>query len=197
MAWLILCVLGVNVASLGLSDAELRDAMAGRVPTRSESFSNARGKAAGRGWAAIVIERPVGEVWATLSRYEDHAEYIPRLKSVTVLERQPGRLRVRQEIDATVTTARFTAWFRLDEAEHQISWSLDKTATDSTVSDVEGDYRMAELTPQRTLLVYRTYVDTGMRVPLFIQSYMQKRSLPELLQAIKRRVESGGTWKKR
>jgi carbon monoxide dehydrogenase subunit G len=190
-----LCIVA-TVAVAGLSDAEMRDAVAGKVPTRTEAFTNANGKSAGRGLGAIVIERPIGEVWATVARYDDRAEYIPRIKSVTILERQPGRQRVRQEIDATVTTARYTAWYRFDEATHTVSWMLDKSAGDNTVADVEGDYRLSELGPGRTLLVYRTYVDSGLKVPQSIQSYMQRRSIPDFLRAIKKRVESGGTWKK-
>jgi hypothetical protein len=181
----------------GLSDAEIAAARAGKVPTRTDSFVNARGKSAGRGVGAIVIERPVADVFATLSRYEDRAEYIPRLKSCVVLERQGDRLRVRQEIDATVTTARYTAWYHLDEGAHAIDWKIDPSAQDNTIADVEGDYRMVALEPGRTLLVYRSYVDSGLKVPRSIQSYMARRSIPDLLGAIKKRVESGGTWKKK
>jgi uncharacterized membrane protein len=187
----------VAVTALQLSEAELAAVAKGEVPIRIETFTNARGKSAGRGWGAIVIERPISEAWATLARYDDRAEYVPRLKSVTVLEKQPGRARIRQEIDASVTTARYTAWFTFDESQRSISWTMDKSATDNTVSEVDGDYRMAELAPGRTLLVYRAYVDSGLHVPQSIQSYMQKRSIPDLLRAIKRRIESGGTWKKR
>jgi hypothetical protein len=193
---LALC-LAATVAVAGLSDAEMRDAVAGKVPTRTEAFTNANGKSVGRGLGAIVIERSIGEVWATVARYDDRAEYIPRVKSVTILERQPGRQRIRQEIDATVTTARYTAWYRLDEATHTITWALDKSASDNTVAAVDGDYRMSALSPTRTLLVYRTYVDSGLKVPQSIQSYMQRRAIPDLLRSIKKRVESGGTWKKR
>lgn len=188
--------LAATLGLLGLSDAEMRDVVAGKVPTRAEAFTNASGKSVGRGLGAIVVERPIGDVWATVARYDDRAEYIPRLKSVAILERQPGRLRVRQEIDATVTTARYTAWYRIDEPTHTVSWTLDKSASDNSVADVEGDYRLRGLGPDRTLLVYRTYVDSGLKVPQSIQSYMQRRSIPDLLRAIKKRVESAGTWKK-
>jgi carbon monoxide dehydrogenase subunit G len=143
-----------------------------------------------------VIERPLGDAWTTIARFENRAEYIPRLKSVEILERQPGRLPVRQEIDATVTTARYTAWYRFDEQTHTVSWTIDTSAHDNTVAEVEGEYRLSELTPGRTLLVYRTYVDSGLKVPQSIQSYMQRRSIPDLLRAIKKRVETGGTSKK-
>jgi hypothetical protein len=192
-----LCIAAtVALALAGLSDADLRDVAAGKVVTRSEAFTTATGKSAGRGLGAIVVERPIGDVWATLARFEDRAEYLPRIESVQILERQPDRLRVRQEIDATLTTARYTAWYRLDALAHTISWALDRAARDNTVADVEGDYRLSELAPGRTLLVYRTFVDSGLKVPQSIQSFMQRRAIPDLLRAIKKRVESGGTFKK-
>ena len=184
-------------SGVGLSEAEMAEALAGKVPTRSEAFTNARGKSAGRGIGAIVIDRPVADVWATLSHYEDRAEYVPHLKKVTVLDKQsPTRLRVCQEIDATVTTARYTAWYDLDAVAHVIHWKMDDTATTNTLVDVDGDYRMFDLGPARTLLVYRSYVDTGLKLTRFIQSYIATRSMPDLLRAIKKRVESGGKWKK-
>ncbi|HEX4462013.1 MAG TPA: SRPBCC family protein [Polyangia bacterium] len=186
----------VAIAIAGLSEADLRDVTAGKVVTHSESFTTANGKSAGRGLGATIIERPIGDVWATLAHFEDRAEYVPRIKSVQILERQPDRLRVRQEIDATITTARYTAWYRLDPVAHTISWTLDPSAHDNTVAAVEGDYRMSELQPGRTLLVYRTFVDSGLKVPQSIQSFMQRRAIPDFLRAIKRRVESGGTFKK-
>jgi hypothetical protein len=186
----------VAVAALQLSPGEMEAVGRGDVPVRVETFKNAKGKAAGRGWGAIVIERPIAEVWATMARYRDRAEYVPRLKKVQVLEETPGKARIKQEIDASVTTARYTAWYTLDEQARTISWTLDKSASDNTVSEVDGDYRMAELAPGRTLLVYRAYVDSGLHVPQAIQSYMQKRSIPDLMKALKKRIESGGTWKK-
>jgi len=143
----------VAVAALQLTEVELAAVGKGEIPVRVEAFKNARGKSAGRGWGAVAIDRPIAEVWATLSRYDDRAEYVPRLKSVEVLEQTPGRARIRQEIDASVTTARYTAWFTFDEAQRSIAWTMDKSARDNTVNDVDGDYRLAELAPGRTLLV--------------------------------------------
>lgn len=180
----------------GLSDAEVASAQEGKVPTRTEAFVNAHGKSVGRGLGAIVIQRPLATVWATLARFEDRAEYVPRLKSVAVLERHPGRLRVRQEIDATVRTVVYTAWFDVDEAQHTIHWKLDDGARDNGIADVDGEYRLCALGPASTLLAYRAFLDSGIKVPRFIQSYLALRSIPNLLDAIKRRVESGGSWKK-
>ena len=135
-------------SAVGLTELELAAALRGEVALRTETVTGASGKAAGRGVGAIVIERSIGDVWATVSRYDDKAEYQPRLQKVEVLERRPGLLRVRMEVDATITTARYTGHFRLDEREHSISWTLDRSATDNTVADIDGGYRMFEISPR-------------------------------------------------
>jgi hypothetical protein len=181
---------------VGLSDRELADALKGDVPARIESFAATNGKAAGRGVGAIVIDRSIAEVWVTLSRYDDKAEYQPRVKQVTVLDRLPDRIHARFEIDASIMTARYTAWFVLDSRAHTIRWSLDTTAADNTIAAVDGDYHLFEVTPMQTLVVYRAYVDSGRAVPHSIQNYIARKSIPNLLRAVKKRVESGGTYKK-
>jgi len=194
MLQLLASVLALTTAAVGLTDRELDDAQKGLIPTRTEAFDNDRGQSAGRGLGAIVIERPLDEVWTTLCRYEDRAEYIPRVKKVAVLAREGNRLRVRQEIDATVKTIRYTAWYELDAADHTIRWKIDRSANDNSLRYVDGEYHMVELQPGRTLLVYRSYVDSGFLIARSIQNYVARRSIPELMRSIKRRVESGGQW---
>ena len=183
-------------AAIGLADAELQRALRGEVAMHVETFQRPDGKPAGRGLGAIVVDRPIAQVWATISTYEDKAEYQPRVKSVTILAKQPGSLRVRMEIDATITTARYTVLYTLDDAQHTVSWTLDKSAPDNTVADVAGDYHLYEVSPQSTLVVYRAFVDPGTHVPRFIQNFITRRSLPNLLLATKKRIESGGRYHK-
>jgi carbon monoxide dehydrogenase subunit G len=180
----------------GLADAELEAVLRGDVPTRTESFTTGAGKAAGRGLGAIAIDRPLADVWSTLARFEDRAEYVPRLESAQVLGRDGDVVRVKMQVNASVATVRYTMRFTLDEPGHAIRWTLDPSAPDNGIRGAEGDYRLFALSPTRTLVIYRTWVDSGRSVPQFVQSYMSKRSIPELLRAVKKRVESGGTWKK-
>src|SRR5439155_8041888 len=123
-------------------------------------------------------------------------EYVPRLERVQVLDRTGDVLRVKMQVNASITTVRYTMRFTLDEPGHAIRWTLDATAPDNGIHGAEGDYRLFELSPSRTLVVYRTWVDTGRSVPRFVQNYMARKSIPDLLRAVKKRVESGGTWKK-
>jgi carbon monoxide dehydrogenase subunit G len=183
-------------SAVGLSDGEFSKALAGDVPVHTETFASPSGKSAGRGVGAIVIERPIAEVWTHLSRYEDKAEYQPRVKSVTILEKLADRIRARFVVDATIMTAKYTAWFVFDPAAHVIHWTLDDKASDNTIVAADGDYRMFEVEPGKTLVVYRTYIDSGRAIAASIQNYFTRKAIPDLLKAVKKRIESGGTWKK-
>lgn len=194
---LLVAVLALAGAVINLSDSDLAAAQRGQIPVRTETFNQPSGKAAGRGIGAVVVDRPLPEVWAVLTRFEDKAEYMPRLKSVTVLERQPGRLRVRMVVDASVLTTRYTAWYTMDQAAWTLSWDLDPSATDNGIAGAQGAYQLQSLAPGRTLVLYRGFVDSGRKVPRFIQDYMTRRSIPDVLRAIKSRVESDGRWRRR
>jgi carbon monoxide dehydrogenase subunit G len=183
-------------SAVGLSDGELSKALAGDIPVHTETFASPTGKSAGRGVGAILIYKPIEEVWTHLSRYEDKAEYQPRVKSVTILEKQPDRLRAKFVVDASIMTAKYTAWYTFDPAAHVIHWTLDGTAGDNTIAATEGDYHLFEVEPGKTLVVYRSYVDSGRSIAQSIQNYFTRRAIPDLLKAVKKRVESGGTWKK-
>lgn len=192
----ILAVLLVLLAPVtGLLDSEMAAALNGQVPVRIEPHPRADGKMAGQGVGAIVVKRPIGEVWNTLSHFEDKPEYMPRLKTLEVLEKSPERVKVKVAVDASVTTARYTLVFSLNAPQWVLSWKLDATARDNSIADAVGEYRLFELAGGQTLVTYRSYVDTGRAVPRMIQDYMAKRSIPNLLRAIQKRVESGGRWR--
>jgi len=131
--------LAVTAASTGLSQQELDKALSGGIAVHAESFQTAAGKDAGRAVGAIVVWRPIDEVWATITRYEDRAEYVPRVEKVRVIDKSPTRLHVWQQIDASVTTARFTAYYDIDAKDHVLHWTLDHNVSDNTLKDVDGE----------------------------------------------------------
>ena len=99
------------------------------------------------------------------------------------------RVRCKFVVDASIMTAKYTAWFVFDVAAHTIHWTLDPTATDNSIAAADGEYRMFEVSAAQTLVVYRTYVDSGRSISQSIQNYFTRKAIPNLLQAVKKRVE--------
>ncbi len=192
----ILPLLAFTAPVVGFSPTEVDAALHGKVPVRIERFARPDGRTAGRGVGAITVDRPIAEVWSTIIRFDDKPEYMPRMKAVTVLEKTPERLRVKMVIDASVTTAHYTLVYRIDTPEHLLSWKLDHSVPDNSIAETDGEYRLYAITPEQTLVTYSSQVDTGRSLPRFIQDYIARRSIPDLLRAIKLRVESSGLWRR-
>jgi hypothetical protein len=179
-----------------LTPPELAQVLQGEVVVRSETSVTPSGKTAGYGIGAIAIDRSMAETWKVLANYDDKAEYQPRVEKCAIVSREGDVLHVAMEVNATLMTVRYTGVYTLDPAAHSVSWRLDKDAAGNTIKDMDGSYTLVLATPTRTLLYFRTYVDSGLLVPRFIQNHFSVKAIPELLKSIKQRVESGGTWHK-
>ena len=112
---LLLALLAVLGPVVGLTPAEVDAALHGQVPVR---IAQQPGKSAGQGIGAVTIDRPLGEVWTTITRFEDKVEYMPRLKELTILAQSPTDVRVVQLVDASVTKIHYTMLFHREASTH-------------------------------------------------------------------------------
>ena len=93
--------------------------------------------------------------------------------------------------------------------EQRIEWDVTHNARNTLAQptldllrQIEGPLKVSDgswtMTPQGkgTRVVYQTDVDPGIPVPPALVGNLMKRGLPEVLTAIRLRVESGGKWKK-
>lgn len=190
------CCLALSLGVPLLTPAETGRVLGGEVLARSETSGNASGKASGYGVGAIAIDRSVADTWAVLANYADKAEYQPRVSRCTVLGREGDVLRVAMEVSATIMTVRYTGLYTLDPVAHTVRWKLDKTAAGNGIQDMEGGYALIRVSEARTILYFRSYVDSGRMVPRFIQDHFSVKAIPDLLKSVKARVESGGTYRK-
>jgi ribosome-associated toxin RatA of RatAB toxin-antitoxin module len=178
-----------------LAKAEQAKLERGEVVVRGEMYTKPDGKRAGRGKAYCVVNAPPETLFATLSEYEKVPEYLPRLKRVTVLEKSGEAWRVRQELKILFKTVSYGLNLKFSAAQKRMDWVLDKKQ-DNDIRDTAGSWEFLPHGAGKTLIVYTITVDTGTMIPGFLEDYLTKKDLPEVLAAMKRRVESGGKWKK-
>jgi ribosome-associated toxin RatA of RatAB toxin-antitoxin module len=177
----------------GVTAAEWSTLEKGEVVAKTETYKTADGKDAGRGRAWIVINATPDACFATLKKYEDVPQYMPRVKKVTFLERSDAAYTVVQEIKVAFSTYRYSMKFAFDAAAKSMSWSLNK-AYKNDIKDTTGRWLFLPMDGGKTLLDYTVAADTGAAVPEFLANYLTKRDLPDVLQSFKKRVESGGKW---
>ena len=190
-------LLALSLGPPVLTPAEIDRVLRGEVLARSDPSITPDGKTSGYGVGAIEIDRPVDEIWKVLANYDDKAEYQPRVQKCTVVHRDGDVLRVAMVVDATIMTVSYTGIYTLDPAAHSVHWILDRQAAGNTIQYMDGGYALIPVTQTRTILYFKTFVDSGHLIPHFLQNYFGTvRAIPDLLRAIKMRVESGGTWHK-
>ena len=188
--------LGMPAAAPLLTPAEIERVLQGEILFRSEPAVTPSGKTAGYGIGAIAIDRPLEATWSVVARYDDKAEYQPRLTRCTVVSRTGEVLRVAMAVDAALMTVTYTGIYTLDPVAHTVHWELDKQAAGNTLADMDGTTALIAAAPGKTILTFRTYVDSGHLVPHFLQNFFSANAIPDLLKAVKMRVETDGKWHK-
>jgi len=124
-------------------------------------------------------------------------EFMPRLRKVTILKKDAASMKVRQEIGVPfpINSIGYTLDLKFTADAHRMDWTLDKAASNE-IADTFGAWEFLPYEGNKTLVRYTIAVDSGRFVPKFLEDYLMKKDLPEVLNSMKRRAESGGTWKK-
>jgi ribosome-associated toxin RatA of RatAB toxin-antitoxin module len=178
-----------------LTEKELATLKKGQVVVRGEMYTTDDGKRAGKGVAFVVIDKPPEAAFAVLQDYGKIAEYMPRVTKVTIPEKSPTRMKVVQELKVLFKTVVYTLILDFNAQKKRMDWKLDKTA-ENDIKDTWGFWEFVPYDNGKTLVVYNIAANTGVSIPQFLEDYLTKKDLPEVLMAMKRRTESGGTWKK-
>ena len=145
--------------------------------------------------AAILFNQPIEKVWPLFRKTENQARYLPDLDSNTLVRRDAkGDL-----VDFHVVMAGIHIDYRIhhvyDDANCKLTWSLDPTF-DNDMKRVDGYWFLYKNDATHTLARYGTQVQVASFIPDFIMKRLTKSNLPVNLEAVKKYIESGGTYTK-
>lgn len=132
--------------------------------------------------AHMTLPADVERVWAVLTDYDNLAEYMPHLDKSEVLERDSGRLKLRQA---------GSLWFPLvrlkSEAVMEVRESppqmINFKATEGDYEIYEGRWRL-QPTPEGTDLFYEAVIEPRFRVPRFLLSAMERKIMKGTFEAV-------------
>jgi len=127
--------------------------------------------------------------------YHQFNEFMPRLEKVQVLEKTKNTMKVTQTVRVPLGVIRYTLDLIFKPAQRTVSWVLDKSRSHD-IADTFGAWEFLPYRQGKTVLRYTTTVDSGTVVPRFLEDFLIKNDLPEVLLSMRRRTESDGTWKK-
>lgn len=145
--------------------------------------------------AMIVVDKPVEDVWATVIDFEKLPEFIPRLISSEKYEEKDGKIGIKQSVKVLWKKINYHVLQSEDAEHHIMTFELDKSQKND-ISETNGRWELREYGEGKCLAFYFLALDSGMPVPRFIQNMLLNQDLPATMYGLKKRVESGGTYKK-
>jgi len=167
----------------------------GEILLYKQSELDDRGHARGGGLSIGLIDAPPENVWDTLRAVETHTEFFPRLRRVDQYLSEDNTI----GLDCTLKVA----WKKVDyhvlqtfnPDEWTMTWRLDESK-ENDIEDTFGAWILVPHNDNQTIVFYRFHADTGMFIPGFLERHLINRDLPEVVRALKKRVESGGEWER-
>ncbi len=167
----------------------------GEVFVTDEIFRDKDGKDKGRGRAYILINRPASKVFSILLDFNKMKEYFPRIVNSKIISRKGNIVKVFFDLKFMFKHVRYYLDHFIKPDQYYFEWQLDKNKKND-IDETTGYWQICPLDSQRSIAIYSVYVDTGMLVPSFVQKWLTKGDLPDVLKTLKKRAESDGKWKK-
>ena len=144
--------------------------------------------------SSVVINGPPDKVFALARDIESFPEFMPDLKKVTILEKNPDGNRVVSEFVGFIKDFRITIkWVEEDEWDEQAKTCKFKL--------VKGDFKsysgMWTFEPADGGTKYTSVIDFEYEIPLIgpiiksLVAKLMKQNVDNMLNAIKDKVESG------
>ena len=179
-----LIALSFHSMAFELSEADRSQLADGEVLVRTEGKGKDRHVE-----AAILIDATPAQTWAVMVDCDAAPEFTPNMKRCEILEEDPeGNWNIiEHEVKYSWLTPKTVYRFRADyiEPEHirfeRVSGDLRRLEGDWYLSPWEND--------EKVLVTYSVILDPGMLVPNFMARRALRKDLPDVLKALRTRVE--------
>jgi len=179
-----------------LTDGERARLQKGEVIYRSVKTVDEEGQTHGHGQSLVIIKKPVDRCFEIFTDFDSHEEYFPRKTESEVIGKEGETFLVQKKFSFWWVDIEYVVRYEVDPKEHRVDFFLDKNYPHD-LEYTEGYFAFEELSPEKTLFVYGAEeVDISIALPGFVQEWLQKRDLPAVAENVRKRIESGGKWKK-
>jgi len=178
-----------------LSEETLAAIESGKTVTQKNVVEKEGKRSAGSGAAVILVNGTPDAVWECLTDAEHLHEFMPRLVATEQYEEREDGIGIRYELKVAWKKVVYHLYERHDAEHHHLTWKMDERHKND-IKSTTGGWLLVPHNDDQTIVLYAVEADTGMPVPAFIENWLMNRDLPGIVEAVKLRVESGGTYQK-
>lgn len=180
----------------GLTADELTRMEKGGVVVKTDTYPTGDGTRGAGITAYCVINKPPDAAWAVMLNYHKFDEFMPRLERIEVLEKTKHTMKITETVRVPLGAISYTLDLIFKPTQRTVSWALDKSRKHD-IADTFGAWEFLSYSQGKTILRYTSTLDSGLFVPRFLEDFLIRNDVPDVLLSLKRRIESDGTWKKK
>lgn len=177
-----------------LTPANIAKMEKGEVVMLDQTYVDGEGKTRGKGLAMAMVNASPDTIWKFLGDFNNYPQFMPRVTSTKTYLSSGSKKGVYFTLKVAFKTVKYNCMHTIDKGTRTVKWELDKSK-ENDIAETIGAW-IIKPQGEKSILCYTVAVDTGMAVPKVIQDYLTKKDLPNVVKAMKSRVESGGTYKK-
>jgi hypothetical protein len=176
----------------GLSTEQEEDLAEGKIV-----FSTTDTKREGKNTlveAALVFDKPPAYVWELLYRTEDQINFLEEVEELEIIKKEELEDNLEFKLEILFLTFVYRVIHHFDEDAYHIYWGLDPSF-ENDLLDLRGFWKLHPYGEGRTLARYGSHVSVK-NAPRWIEALFKKRGVEKSLVAVRKYVNSGGTYRK-
>jgi carbon monoxide dehydrogenase subunit G len=195
-ALIFLIILAGAIAYAEVTQEEWKRLQKGEVIIKEVPARNPDGSQRMDFQAKIFVKADRKTTWKHLRDYEKFPEFMPNTIVCKIIKKDGEVYWVHYEVKVMKIRVKYDLRVEGKELYKRIEWKLDKSKP-HTIRNTYG-YWLLEDAPggAGAVISYSAFVDTGIPAPEALAKKAAKKSFPQIVKNVKKRVESGGTWKK-
>lgn len=178
----------------GLTPDQVKKVKAGQIVIMDQDTSGA-GDQKRFIQAAMIFNQPLEAAYKIFKQTEKQDRYLPDLESCKLVSRDAKGDRVDFHIKIMGVSIDYRIHHVYDDPNYTLTWGLDPSY-DNDMKRVDGFWRLYQYDDKHTFARYGTNVEVLSIIPTFIMDKLTKNNLPVNLEAVKKYIDSGGTFVK-
>lgn len=176
----------------GLSDEDIERLEQGEVVIFVEPEEDDSGRIIN---AAFLIEQSIDNSWELLRQPERQIEFTARLEECRLVGGDADSKVVRFLLKVLFLKVRYQIDHIFNDEIYRVDISLDPGYENDLVV-FDGTWRLYPVQERVTLARYSAVIRLSPLIPSFIQRFLARQSIPAAMEAWKKWIDSGGTWRK-
>ncbi len=141
----------------------------------------------------FLVKAKPEKIWDVLVDYEKYPEFMP-IEKVQIRSKAKDTevVFIQPEAPPLIDIS-----YEIRRHYDKDDWKITFEKVSGKIKSINGSWKLESYDSHYTKVVYITNVDIGIPVPGFVKDYFSKGSLYRMAEAVKKRVESRGKWKKK